>query len=301
MRVLTACSACKTQYDVTSHRAGDGVHCRCGTVMIVPEPRVHEAKVVRCSSCGASRGNSGSDCGFCGAKFSISDKGWGSMCPGCFCRLPLDAKHCVECGLRINPRSIDEKETKLPCPRCKCKLQERVVNESLTLHECNGCGGIWLGVETFSELCRTKQSRDVGIGMRGLRRKGFEATKEEQFQYIPCPACTQLMNRRNYANVSGVIIDTCRDCGVWLDNEELGRIVKFIQNNGLEKAQRLEEELAVSKAKAASSKKSKGGGMMMPAAPGELLGTGGRRSAMPDGLEIVGYVLAGVVKGLFKM
>lgn len=299
MRILIACSSCKTQYDVSGHNAGDGVHCRCGTVMVVPEPRVHDAKVVRCSSCGASRGDGGSDCTFCGARFSIADKGWGSMCPGCFCRLPLDAKHCVECGLRINPRSIDKKETKLPCPRCKCKLQERVVNESLTLHECNGCGGIWLGVETFSELCRTRQSRDIAVGMRGLRRKGFEATQEEQFQYIPCPKCNELMNRRNYANVSGVIIDTCRDCGVWLDNEELGRILKFIESNGLEKAQRLEQELLASKVRAASAKPKggRGGGMLMPLEPV----TGRRKDAVADGLEIVGYVLAGVVKGLFKL
>ena len=60
--------------------------------------------------------------------------------------------------------------------------------------------------------------------------------------YLPCPECGQLMNRKNFANTSGVIIDTCRAHGVWFDRDELGRIVQFVMRGGLETARRQELE-----------------------------------------------------------
>ena len=50
------------------------------------------------------------------------------------------------------------------------------------------------------------------------------------------------MNRKNFANTSGVIIDTCRAHGVWFDRDELGRIVQFVMRGGLETARRQELE-----------------------------------------------------------
>jgi Zn-finger nucleic acid-binding protein len=52
--------------------------------------------------------------------------------------------------------------------------------------------------------------------------------------YIPCPVCGQLMNRVNFARCSGVIVDLCRQHGVWFDRDELSSIVEFIRSGGLE-------------------------------------------------------------------
>ena len=49
-----------------------------------------------------------------------------------------------------------------------------------------------------------------------------------------------MMNRRNFAGVSGVIIDVCREDGVWLDNQELNRIVQFLETGGMDKARAVE-------------------------------------------------------------
>jgi Zn-finger nucleic acid-binding protein len=74
---------------------------------------------------------------------------------------------------------------------------------------------------------------------RGLSDKRgrlkFELSGAETVKYVPCPVCGQLMNRHNFARISGTIIDTCKYHGVWLDNE-LNRILKFIDSGGLEKA-----------------------------------------------------------------
>jgi Zn-finger nucleic acid-binding protein len=70
------------------------------------------------------------------------------------------------------------------------------------------------------------------------------ATRNElpaKITYVPCPDCKQLMNRNNFARSSGVIIDICRQHGIWFDSEELPKIIEFIRVGGLEHARRKEE------------------------------------------------------------
>jgi Zn-finger nucleic acid-binding protein len=56
-----------------------------------------------------------------------------------------------------------------------------------------------------------------------------------------------MMNRTNFARISGVIVDTCRGHGIWFDPGELEKIMDFIAHGGLVKAkevdlQRLKDE-----------------------------------------------------------
>src|SRR3712207_7332440 len=53
------------------------------------------------------------------------------------------------------------------------------------------------------------------------------------FRSLPCPSCKQLMHRVNFAGQSGVIIDMCKDHGVWFEREELRKIVEFIRAGGM--------------------------------------------------------------------
>ena len=55
--------------------------------------------------------------------------------------------------------------------------------------------------------------------------------------YLPCACCSKLMVRKNYKRVSGVMIDLCLNCGVWLDKDELKQIRNFIASGGLNRAQ----------------------------------------------------------------
>jgi Zn-finger nucleic acid-binding protein len=49
------------------------------------------------------------------------------------------------------------------------------------------------------------------------------------------------MNRNNFARSSGVVIDTCKQHGIWFDAEELPRIVEFIRKGGLDRAREKEK------------------------------------------------------------
>jgi Zn-finger nucleic acid-binding protein len=241
MRILGECKKCHLQYDVSGLAAGAAATCRCGAQFLVPEPRVELARMVRCAGCGASRNSGGDNCEFCGARFSFADKGWGSMCPACFCRLPCDAAFCVECGTAINPQSLNPAASDLNCPRCACALRPRTF-ETVSLQECPSCAGLWLGSQTFEAICNQRETQ--AIATQGLDahhgRKRFELSESQKVKYVPCPVCRELMNRRNFAQISGVVIDTCKMHGIWLDNQELGQIVKFIQGGGLDKARQKE-------------------------------------------------------------
>jgi hypothetical protein len=44
------------------------------------------------------------------------------------------------------------------------------------------------------------------------------------------------MHRRNYGRKSGVIVDTCQQHCLWFDHEELGAILDWVRQGGLERA-----------------------------------------------------------------
>lgn len=294
MKILAVCGGCKTQYDLTGWQTGDSVRCRCGTLVVVPEPRAQEARLVRCASCGAVRNAEGApNCGYCGALFSAIDKGWDSMCPGCFCRLPNDARFCVECGLRIEPHALAAAATALRCPRCTTSLSLRTL-EKIQMNECGACAGLWLSADRFEELCRDRDTQAVATSNLGLgkARTKFEIDPKEQVKYIPCPACSSLMNRHNFGGSSGVIIDTCK-CGVWLDNQELNRIVRFINDGGLERAREREqhERSRTSKPKAAA----------FPHVASGVSGMGGPlQSSSGGGAPVLVQVLIEVVRAFLR-
>jgi len=57
------------------------------------------------------------------------------------------------------------------------------------------------------------------------------------------PACGQVRNRRNFAEVSGVILDWCRAHGWWFDANELENAIAFLERGGLQRARAAQHEL----------------------------------------------------------
>ena len=51
-------------------------------------------------------------------------------------------------------------------------------------------------------------------------------------KYLPCLRCGDLMIRRQFRwrdKSAGVVLDHCREHGVWLDAEELERVLSFVR------------------------------------------------------------------------
>jgi Zn-finger nucleic acid-binding protein len=48
------------------------------------------------------------------------------------------------------------------------------------------------------------------------------------------------MNRKNFASISGIIVDVCKPHGIWLDHGELASALTFAETGGLVEARRRE-------------------------------------------------------------
>ena len=112
-----------------------------------------------------------------------------------------------------------------------------------TVLECEQCLGLWLDVASFEKICadREQQSAVLGAAAHAPTNAPHETSK---VNYVPCPECSQLMNRLNFARCSGVIVDICKQHGTWFDRDELSRIVEFVHGGGMN-ASRAKEEIEI--------------------------------------------------------
>lgn len=153
-----------------------------------------------------------------------------SVCNHCGQKTYGNVKECPVCGGEI---VIPEaQEGSLSCPRCRCTLQ-RYAYRMTVLDTCPQCGGLWLD---RSEFTRLTSECDV-YRDESLEPEYHRPPHPQAEGYVPCARCGQLMCRKNFGGISGVMIDMCRDCGYWLDDGELRQIRTFIASGGLEKAQ----------------------------------------------------------------
>ena len=155
-----------------------------------------------------------------------------------------ETKKCEYCGKEININSrtcpfcggefrdpIDPGLSPL-CPRCNISLKVQT-KDGEEYNLCPKCGGLWLDRGAFHQA--TKES-DV-YKKESTQDRYFRGPLKDPIRYIPCVRCGKLMNRKNFARISGVIIDECRSHGVWLDPGEIEKIRLFIADGGLERAQ----------------------------------------------------------------
>ncbi len=252
MRLLVACPKCKRQYNATGKKPGSRFRCRCGAVVKVQRPKGQDAAVVRCSSCGAPREAGGSRCHFCGADFTLHDRDLDTVCPKCLTRISDRARFCHHCGLELSPEGVAGEDTELTCPACggSRRLTDRPIGEVHVL-ECGRCAGLWLGNKTFRKLTDRASSDAPDLDRllesshaRTARRPHVDGQAEDSWRYRKCPACGNMMYRRNYGRRSGVIIDICKEHGVWFDADELPRILTWIRSGGLAKAKEDQAEQA---------------------------------------------------------
>lgn len=255
MRLLVACEKCLRQYDATGRSPGSRFRCHCGEVVTVRQPEGRDAAVVRCSSCGAPRQEGSPSCQFCAADFTLHERDLNTVCPKCMARVSDRARYCHHCGSPLLPESVAGSQTSLICPVCRRPppLRSRRIGDVSVL-ECDRCSGLWLGNEVFQHLTERASSDGaevdplfVSIHARPANLDLPENTRAQQrWRYRNCVVCGKMMTRRNYGRQSGVIIDTCRDHGVWFDADELPRILAWIRSGGMAKA---EEDRAAQQAR----------------------------------------------------
>jgi Zn-finger nucleic acid-binding protein len=191
-------------------------------------------EALNCPNCGAGVSSDKIECLFCRSRLKTM------ACPSCLGLMFVGSKHCSHCGIKVVQTNVVSEEKLGDCPRCKIKLKILQVGET-SLCECEKCGGLWVDVETFEEVCANheKQAQVLNSIEQNPAHRNLA-----KIQYVPCPDCKNLMNRNNFANSSGVIVDICKLHGVWFDAEELPKIIEFIRKGGLDR-QRQKEKLQI--------------------------------------------------------
>ncbi len=298
MRTLVACSDCHRQVDAGPLRAGDRFHCLCGAGLTVPATRAHDAKVVRCSSCGAPREPGDARCRFCEAEFTLHELDLQTICPSCAARVSDRARFCHHCATRIAPTGRAGAPTELRCPTCGDRaLHDRDLGPAHVL-ECPGCAGLWLDAEAFRRFLDAARADEAGARLPGggpavagaVAAPGGAAGRQAGPMYRKCPICASMMARRNFGRRSGVIVDRCNDHGLWFDAAELERILAWVRAGGEREAaaRRKEEQAAAARRSYFDRKLDQQAGRATPGgltgATGTALATGG-----PDLLDLLAF------------
>src|SRR5258706_7992791 len=164
MRLLVKCPHCGQKYDATQRKVGSRFRCRCGSVVQIDVPKSHEAEVIHCTACGASREEGARACKYCGSDFTIHELDLNTVCPGCLARVSDKARYCHYCATPLSADAVAGDETPLRCPVCEDRqlFSRRLESIATTVQECQVCAGLWIGLESFHDLLNLESRGNTG-------------------------------------------------------------------------------------------------------------------------------------------
>jgi Zn-finger nucleic acid-binding protein len=209
------------------------IACIYRFLRIMADARI-KSGVYNCPNCGAAATPESVRCAYCHSSLATI------VCARCFGAIFTGMKHCPWCGENAAAGKPVER-AKGKCPRCdEAFLLVKVSNRFLD--ECPACGGLWVDNGTLQAICADQEQQQAIMGFfsEPVPTVGAPAAPSNR-TYIPCPRCNKLMNRRQFAGCSRVIVDWCKAHGTWFDRNELRQIVRFILDGGLGKAREREK------------------------------------------------------------
>jgi Zn-finger nucleic acid-binding protein len=109
------------------------------------------------------------------------------------------------------------------------------------MHQCAQCGSAWLSPDAFAALCADRESRGMLAAAVGGGAAPARLRHAQRVRYVHCAVCHGIMNRVNFGRTSGIIIDVCKEHGVWFERDELRGVLAFIEQGGMERARERDE------------------------------------------------------------
>ena len=169
-----------------------------------------------------------------------------ALCTGCGNEVP-DPHDCPICkagrGMRKpvpekepsrNPEPVALDDDRTYCPRCRDPLEQQDWEGTPTLC-CPSCRGTFFpdrALESVLDKLRAAADPvDVSTVLKDFKER-FTRELPDAVLYKACPVCRQVMTRRNYGTVSGVIVDTCNEHGTWVDEAQFASLADFICRGG---------------------------------------------------------------------
>lgn len=184
-----------------------------------------QARVYRCPECGGPNDEAQRHCEFCRSPIATL------RCAHCFHLNVSDAEHCSGCGEILGLMPL-ELPSALDCPECNVNLTA-FDGAPGHLYDCPQCAGQFIEHHLLYNLIeRRRRFADP----RPLTRADPSG---REVRYMPCPACREIMNRRNFGGQSGIIVDYCARHGVWFQPGEFPKVLSFVAAGGLAEGRRL--------------------------------------------------------------
>ena len=204
-----------------------------------------DAPTLRCSACGGALPDGVGLCPFCRSTVAAR------RCLSCFHANLSSAEHCAACGRGLGLEPVAEPES-MACPACAIPFvavpaASRGQAEGL-VHECPRCRGQFVDHATLRALCEERLA--MAEAPRSARKP---AATLGPVRYLPCPVCKARMNRKNFGERSGVVVDVCKHHGSWFDDGELPAVLAFVEAGGLREADRRAEQRKADEVRAAAS------------------------------------------------
>ena len=234
---IVRCNSCRRRYDVGQRQVGSQFRCKCGVEVTIRLEQEHDAAVVRCSGCGASREGESKSCSYCGSDFTLHECDLNTVCANCLTRVSSRGRYCHHCGSPTSAHSDLSEPHDLGCPVCG---PERMLHSrslpglEINVLECQVCAGLWLDIGTLHDLLQDESRRPGG---HVVTHRPTTSTTINEVVYRRCVRCNEMMVRRNFGRSSGVIVDICGMHGIWFDHEELSHLLAWVRAGGLSAAQ----------------------------------------------------------------
>jgi Zn-finger nucleic acid-binding protein len=223
-------------------------------------------------------------------------------CCNCSAPLPLNSITCEYCGSRndidlkaVNYYTTNQTDSERTCPRCNVALKtiDLKLDGTFLIERCDACLGLFFDPGELEALLEATVSNVFSVNTSQLDSVNAGLRSSDYgISYINCPTCSKLMNRVNFGTKSGVIVDRCKDHGVWLDGGELRHLFEWMKAGGRLLQQQRDEQLKRAEARAQQreqriSQPQAGSGASYADEPDYHLFGGTLRDADPDLFDVV--------------
>jgi len=173
-------------------------------------------------------------------------------CSNCSAPLPLNSVKCDYCGSRndvdltgVHYNTVHSCDTARLCPVCTAPLKtiDLGIAGKFFMERCEECLGLFFDPGELEALLEYSVRNVFEINQSRLELfKLSTQTNSRVAAYVKCPICSKMMNRINFGARSGVVIDRCREHGVWLDAGELRQLCEWMKAGGQLLAKERKEE-----------------------------------------------------------
>ncbi len=171
-------------------------------------------------------------------------------CSNCSAPLPQNSIRCDFCGSRndvdlkgVHYYTTHETDSARTCPRCNIPLKtiDLKLDGKFLIERCDECLGLFFDPGELEALLEATVTNVFVIDRSRLGNITI-APNDYGVSYVKCPVCAKIMNRVNFGAKSGVIVDRCKEHGVWLDGGELRHLMEWMKAGGKLLDQERQEE-----------------------------------------------------------